>query len=541
MIKLKSIPKIRKAIGLLTLAVGLAGTSLTQAATVQVTSSIGGTMTWYATNEYVLNGQIYVLSNAVLIIQPGTVVRGKPGDTNNYAALFVTRDGKLFAEGERTKPIIFTAEADDLNDPEDLLTTDAGLWGGIVLLGNSVLNTATDLAGNGASPKYDLYEGLSDIVVSNQNVNRYGGNNDGDSSGVLRYVSIRHGGTLIKQDKEINGLSLCAVGSNTVVEYIEVIANADDGFEWFGGTVNTKYLVSAFNQDEQFDIDQGFRGHNQFWFGIHNPGITEFGGEWNGEPNTFAVSNTPLAKFEIYNMTLIGGGNAGRALRVRDYAAPQVYNAIWTEFPTQGARVDNPGAVFFTNGTIRFQETLWHNIGASSATFSNYVFDALALSNVFANPLLTGISRSNNFGLDPRPTPASPALVSSVTAPAGAFTPVAYTGAFDGSVDWAVQWTALGEFGIMSPKGGTQVVPQPTAPAVVPPAPPTMTIVNAGGTVDVIWTTQSGYSYQLQLATNLSVPIFWADQGSAQPGTGGSMTNTVPSSATEQYFQVKAF
>ncbi|HMP83347.1 MAG TPA: T9SS C-terminal target domain-containing protein [Verrucomicrobiota bacterium] len=528
--------RIKSCLVRLAIVAGLAGAFTAQALDVQVAANITGNVTWYATNEYYLNGQIYVLSNAVLTIEPGTVVRGVAGDTNTYAALFVTRDGKLFAEGTRTRPIIFTAEVDDLNDPEDLTSADRGLWGGIVLMGKSTINTAIDLAGNAASPKYDLYEGLSDITINGQQVHRFGGNDDADSSGVIRYVSIRHGGTKIKQDKEINGLSLCAVGSGTTIEFVEVFAIADDGFEWFGGTVNTKYLVSSFCDDEQFDVDESYRGKGQFWFGMSVPGINEFGGEWNGEPNTFAVSNAPIGKFEVYNMTLIGGGTSGRALRIRDYAAPQVYNSIWTEFPTQGVRVDEPGVIFFTNGMIHFQETLWHNVGQSSAVFSNYVFGVSALSNVFANPLLTGVSWTPNGVLDPRPQAGSPALGSSVTAPNnGHYKPVTYKGAFGGSLNWAVQWTVLGEMNHISSKGGTEPVPQPmTTPAT--PTAPTMTIADLGnGTVDISWTTETGFSYQLQ--SKLTIDAGWGDVGTPVPGTGSPVTVNQPMDG-ERYFQV---
>ena len=94
----------------------------------------------------------------------------------------------------------------------------------------------------------------------------------------------------------------------TTIDHVEAYAIADDGFEFFGGTVNTKYLVSAFNDDDSFDTDMGYRGTNQFWFAIQEPGTRDSGGEWNGEPNGIAVSNAPYANFQVYNATWIGGG-----------------------------------------------------------------------------------------------------------------------------------------------------------------------------------------------------------------------------------------
>ena len=161
------------------------------AATIQVTTHVSTTATWSHTNEYVLNGQIYVLSNAVLNIEPGTVIKGKPGGSNDSSALFITRGGKIFAEGTRTKPIIFTAEQDDVLDSSDLGIYNRGLWGGLVVFGNATLNMAADSAGNLANPKYEVYEGLSDIQINGQFVYRFGGTNDNDNSGVIRYVSIQ--------------------------------------------------------------------------------------------------------------------------------------------------------------------------------------------------------------------------------------------------------------------------------------------------------------------------------------------------------------
>ena len=137
-----------------------------KADTIQVTANLTGTNIWRNTNEYVLNGFIYVLDGGVLNIEPGTVIRGKAGTGLNSAALFITRGAKIFANGTRAKPIIFCSENDDLLDPNDIPLYTRGLWGGVVIYGRSVLNTPSDVTGRAASPKYDLFEGLPDSVVS---------------------------------------------------------------------------------------------------------------------------------------------------------------------------------------------------------------------------------------------------------------------------------------------------------------------------------------------------------------------------------------
>ncbi len=259
---------------------------------------------------------MHVLAPATLTIEAGhgDQRRGRGGTSqraSRASALFVTAGAKIHAVGTPTQPIIFTSEFDDTSDRQRLGIYERGLWGGVVVMGKAVLNTSSSTTGNTNSPKYDVFEGLPDNQISGQYVYRFGGNNDGDNSGVIQYVSIRHGGFVITGNKEFNGLSMCALGSGTTIDHVEAYAIADDGFEWFGGTVNTKYLVSAFNDDDCFDTDQGYRGKNQFWFAIQENGKRDNGGEWNGEPNGIAVSNAPFANFQVYNATWIGAGNAG--------------------------------------------------------------------------------------------------------------------------------------------------------------------------------------------------------------------------------------
>src|SRR4249920_1120718 len=194
----------------------------------------------------------------------------------------------FFAEGTARHPIIFTADVDDTTLPDDMPIwgpTARGLWGGVVILGKTVINGAIDAGGNAASPKYEVYEGLPDLIVGGEALLRMGGTDDNDNSGILRYVSIRHGGAALFPNKEINGLSMGAVGRGTTIEFVESYCAADDGFEFFGGTVNTRYLVSSFNDDDSFDTDMGYRGTNQFWFAIQAPDKRNYGMELNNQVN----------------------------------------------------------------------------------------------------------------------------------------------------------------------------------------------------------------------------------------------------------------
>ncbi len=432
-----------------------------QAATIQVNNAdITGTVNWYRTNTYVLNGFVYVEAGEVLNIEAGTVVKAKPGTGAAASALIAARGGKVFAEGTPDKPIIFTAEADNVDDAAaraasgpSLTPFQRGLWGGVVLLGRATINSAENVTGNAATPKYEVYEGLADLEV-----HRFGGSDDDDSSGVLRYVSIRHGGTLLESNKEINGLSCGGVGRGTTLEYIEAYAIADDGFEFFGGTVNTRYLVSAFCDDDSFDTDMGYRGKNQFWFSIQDPLAADKGGEFDGDlPKTGVL---PKSDWQVWNWTAIGKGiSTGTALHIRDNAAAKIRNSIFAEFGT-GLLVDANTHDEVTGGEVVIQNSIFNvttpNTTANAA--DTYFTNALN-ANTLASPQFRGLSRATDGVLDPRLAAGAPALTGGQLPPSDGFlTPVTYQGAFDGNNLWFAKWTALYEYGFVLPSSPTNRV-----------------------------------------------------------------------------------
>lgn len=543
-----------------------------------VPQQITGNVFWSRTNIYQMNGACFVMSNAVLTIEAGTVIKGKNvgSQGTNVAALYVTVGGKIYAEGTPQNPIIFTADQDDPTIPDDMPIWGAaarGLWGGLVIFGSSTINSAQDTTGN-AQPygsKYEVYEGLADITLGGQQVFRFGGNNENDNSGVIRYVSIRHGGAVLAPNKEINGLSLGAVGRGTTIEYVESYCAADDGFEFFGGTVNTKYLVSSFNDDDSFDTDQGYNGTNQFWFAVQAPDKRNYGMELNSQPNELISSTnttpiTPMGTFKVYNITIIGAGTTftnqdggvNDGVTLRPFASPTIVNGLFTEFAGQGLRLDTQGGLSANNvvnsnyATIR--NTLWWNvvtnIGLATQTIDNSTrnmakgnataetfFTTTSFTNQIANPLLRSISRTNvGIYLDPRPNVGSPASTGFATAPSG-FATANYRGAFDtGRANWAADWTALSEYGIMGGAGGINFN-SASSTVVVTPNQPFLVTSRTGGNLNIVFTSQAGFTYQLQSRTNLSTGT-WADEGGATAGTGGSLTNTVPTTGIK-FFRVK--
>lgn len=228
---------------------------------VLVTNNVTSNTTWTADKTYILGGRITVVDGITLTIEPGTVIKGQAGAGANSTALLIARGGKLMAEGTETAPIIFTSVADELTSDDIAAGNFAspnfdpdinGLWGGIIVLGKAPISASND---NG-----DVSEVQIEGIPTSDPNGLYGGNDPADNSGVLKYISIRHGGTNIGSGNEINGLSLGGVGSGTVVENIEVVANQDDGIEWFGGTVSVKNVVVWNVGDDGIDTDQAWTG-----------------------------------------------------------------------------------------------------------------------------------------------------------------------------------------------------------------------------------------------------------------------------------------
>lgn len=228
---------------------------------VVISSNITANTTWTKDKVYQLAGRIAVVDGVTLTIEAGTIIKGEAGAGSNATALLIARGGKLMAEGTATLPIIFTSVADEIS-PADISAgnfespnLDAninGLWGGLILLGKAPISASNSTG--------DLSEVQIEGIPTSDPNGLYGGTNATDNSGVLKYISIRHGGTNIGSGNEINGLTLGGVGSGTVIDNIEIVSNQDDGVEFFGGTVNVSNLISWNVGDDGIDTDQSWGG-----------------------------------------------------------------------------------------------------------------------------------------------------------------------------------------------------------------------------------------------------------------------------------------
>lgn len=222
----------------------------------KVNSNITTDVTWKTGKMYILETRIAVEAGATLTIEPGVIIKGEAGTGANATALLIARGAQLIAEGTADAPIIFTSVADEII-PGQITSPNLdpdlnGLWGGVIVLGNARISASNESG--------DVSEVQIEGIPTSDPNGLYGGTDDADNSGVLKYISIRHGGTNIGSGNEINGLTLGGVGSGTVIENIEVVANQDDGIEWFGGTVNVKNVVIWNVGDDGLDTDQSWAG-----------------------------------------------------------------------------------------------------------------------------------------------------------------------------------------------------------------------------------------------------------------------------------------
>ncbi len=350
--------------------------------------------TWTAENIYVMEGKVVVGDGATLTIEAGTIIKGAEGQETTASALVVDQGGKLMAEGTPGKPIIFTSVLDGIKQGETASTLDnssTGLWGGVIVLGKAPISV------NG-----DLETAQIEGIPADESYGQYGGTDPADNSGVLKYISIRHGGITIGQDNEINGLTLGGVGNGTVIENIEVIANQDDGIEWFGGTVNVTNALVWAQGDDGFDADQS-------WSGTLSNGIVimsdESGSalELDGPEGSAATEDG----FTMEHITLIGNGSNSYYADLRDGLIANLNNVLAHGFGAT-ASVNSAGDTATELANDRL-------------TFSNW--EIVLPEGVVAGDLFTGnfIAGDEAKFLDNLETPAS-AEAATVGADASAFT-----------------------------------------------------------------------------------------------------------------------
>lgn len=250
--------------------------------------------------NYTLNGGIHVKAGATLTIQPGVTITAKHDGTVDY--ILVEQGAKIDAQGTASQPIVMTSEK-----------KEAGAWGGLHICGYAHTNNGSGSSEIGNAP--------------------YGGNNDADNSGTLKYIRLEYTGYAFDEEHEANGVSFYGVGNGTTVEHLQAYKGSDDGFEFFGGSVNVKYLVATSCSDDSFDWTEGWNGKAQFLVAYQEE-PTSLGYdcdclmECDNNGTNFAA--TPVAHPVIANATLIGNGGDAQGVRLRAGTEVELYNTIIT-------------------------------------------------------------------------------------------------------------------------------------------------------------------------------------------------------------------
>lgn len=406
-----------------------------------------GTTTWSSHREYLLDGLVFVNDGQILTIEAGTVIRAMTGQGEDASALIVARGGMIIAEGTADKPIVFTCENDDLEGSVPLLAK--GLWGGLIVLGNARLNN-------------QFGEAHVEGIPFSEPRGVFGGGDDEDNSGILKFVSIRHCGTDIGEGNEINGLTLGGVGNGTVLEYIEITSASDDGVEFFGGTANLRYASIAFCGDDAVDYDLGYRGKIQFALIIQDPAHGDLCIEAGG--GTDPETGQPFSIPQISNLTCIGrgAGITSNTIQFSKNAGGVILNSILVN-QNKGVYIEykestDNSYTRFTNGDLSLKGNLFHDIAGN---FKDDIFNVYADQGIDISQQNAAVksyfSEASNFIADPgleisdlkyRVIPENNVHQDLALLPDPWFTEVSYRGAF-GTFNWAGGWTLLSREGVI--------------------------------------------------------------------------------------------
>lgn len=301
--------------------------------TVTLTGRITNDVTLKKGDENILSGIVYITSGHTLTIEPGATVKGDYKGTN-VATLVITRGAKIEAKGTQDNPIVFTSSS---ADPR------SGDWGGIVLCGKASVNT--EFTGTGGGKGIMEVEGG---VNNAQGDGLAGGGatpDDEDNSGTLQYVRIEYAGYAYQPDKEVNSLTMAAVGRGTTIDHVQVTYAKDDAFEWFGGTVNCKFLVAYKTQDDDFDSDNGFSGSVQFGLIVRDSLIADISKSeaFESDNNAAGSAVTPQTKAVFSNITAvgplatvnnIGNSNYLAGAQIRRNSSISIVNSVFIGWPT---------------------------------------------------------------------------------------------------------------------------------------------------------------------------------------------------------------
>ncbi len=318
----------------------------------ELSGSIAANQTLDASKEYLLKGQVFVESGITLTIPAGTVLKG---DKATKATLVVKPGGLLVCNGTAASPVVFTSA-------QNVGERDRGDWGGVIILGNAFVNQAARPAIEGISPAVNYGSVAADGATPETNAS--------ENSGSLTYVRIEYAGIELTPNNETNSLTMGGVGNGTTIENVQVSFGGDDGFEWFGGTVNGKYLISFGTWDDDMDTDFGWGGNVQFALIVRYPFYADQSGsnafetdnQANGNEidNCDGTNNSGCTRGIFSNVSVFGprefnnpsrsiSANYQNAMHIRRRSALSIFNSYFSGFRV-GLRIDDSGTLANLNG-----------------------------------------------------------------------------------------------------------------------------------------------------------------------------------------------
>lgn len=366
-----------------------------------------GPLTLKAGSTYSVVGGYEVEEGGVLTIEEGVTLVATRSIDGAPDYILVKQGGKIIANGTKDKPIVMTSNRQE-----------PGAWGGVHICGKAPINL---LGGKGKSEIGDA---------------TFGGNDPHDNSGSMKYVRLEYTGFAFSETKESNGLTLYGVGDGTTLEYIQTYKGADDGFEWFGGTVNAKYLVSTASEDDSFDWTDGWVGKGQFWVAYQDQTAPDNNGTANGDclieadnrEDNFA--NTPVSSPTLANLTLIGNSDTNkqkRGIRLRAGTNIKIYNTLVAGKEHSLTTATKETEDSFTNNKsiaeyIHASKIFVYEGGASLA-LDTKEGNAINQTLTFKNGYIGTVAGGKDLSADPF------------------FTKTDYKGAVQENNDWTAGWT----------------------------------------------------------------------------------------------------
>lgn len=303
--------------------------------------------------QYLVVGPVLMASGTTLTIPAGMTVRANPVGVNAYIAIL--QGARIVANGNASAPIVFTSNAG---------SPSSGDWGGLVICGNAPINSTPD--------------GSEDTSTTEVGGLSYGGNSPGDNSGSLQYVRVEYAGGAIDGNAELNGISLYAVGNQTVIDYVQVYEGSDDGFEFFGGTVNASHLSVVNSEDDSIDWTEGFTGSITDVYvkhGVDHDKAFECDGyntDFSNEGGYFSAPN-------VTNVTIVGANDGSEAVRLRAGTQGIFTNVFMSDFDEgfdlDGDTGDNPTGQGVLDGLLQVVDVTFDNVVLKMKNDTEYTFD----------------------------------------------------------------------------------------------------------------------------------------------------------------------